>query len=129
MTIATRAFAACLLAGTVSACGGAPGRQSIDSTRDARRSILPKGPPSDFFAPQPVGDPIRGNQRPRIAQVEIADLDGDGLPDILVCDAAQNRVTWIRQAPGSTIIAIRTLGGRPLRRDWRGAVGCVGFAP
>src|SRR5204863_1557251 len=35
----------------------------------------------------------------RIANVEIADLDRDGLPDILVCDAAKNTITWIRQSP------------------------------
>src|SRR5690242_17594326 len=93
-----RAAAVCLLAAAMGACGETPG-QRVDPTRDSRRAILPKGAPSDFFAPQAVGDPIRGNERPRIAQVEIADLDGDGLPDILVCDDVQNRVSWIRQAP------------------------------
>ena len=29
----------------------------------------------------------------------IADLDGDGLPDVLVCDALRDRVSWIRQFP------------------------------
>jgi VCBS repeat protein len=94
-----RLFAAAVLAAAVCACGDTPAGQRVDPTRDSRRSILPKGAPSDFFAPQPIGNPIRGNERPRIAHIEIADLDGDGLPDVLVCDAVQNRVTWIRQAP------------------------------
>jgi len=64
--------------------------------------MLPEGPPSDFFHPQPVGNPIRGNERPRISQVEIADLDADGLPDILVCDTLAQVVSWIRQFPRGT---------------------------
>ncbi len=37
--------------------------------------------------------------RPLITNVNIVDLDGDGLPDVLVCDARRNRVLWYRQAP------------------------------
>jgi hypothetical protein len=64
--------------------GGAPGRAL--------------GPASAFFAAGPVGDPINGEERPQIAHVAIADLDRDGLADILVCDALRNQVSWIRQA-------------------------------
>jgi hypothetical protein len=60
--------------------------------------------PSDFLEPRAVGDPIRGNDRPQIANVEIADLDRDGLPDILVCDASKNRVSWIRQSPKGVFV-------------------------
>ena len=66
--------------------------------------MLPEGSPSDFFAAQPVGDPRGDNERPQISHVGIADLDGDGLPDIVVCDAARNRVSWIRQSPRGTYI-------------------------
>lgn len=38
--------------------------------------------------------------RPRITNVRIADLDKDGLPDVLVCDGQKNRVFWYRQLPG-----------------------------
>jgi len=82
-----------------SGCGQKAGRETGDRARDLRRSILPLGPPSDFFVPRLVGDPIRDNERPRIANVQIVDLDRDGLPDILVCDALKNRVSWIRQYP------------------------------
>lgn len=47
------------------------------------------------LVPQPVGAPVDGN--PWIAHVSVVDLDQDGLPDILVCDAQKNQITWIRQ--------------------------------
>jgi hypothetical protein len=62
-------------------------------------AILPDGPPSDFFDSRPIGDGIRGDERPRIAQVTIVDLDQDGLPDIIVCDAQRDTVGWLRQSP------------------------------
>lgn len=86
----------CLLA---AACGPAPGRET---PTDERRAVLPEGPPSDFFMPEPVGDPRGENERPQIAHVAVADLDADGLPDILACDALRHRVAWIRQHPAGT---------------------------
>jgi hypothetical protein len=50
----------------------------------------------------PIGVPPRGEERPQITHVAIADLDRDGLNDVLVCDALKNQVTWIRQAPRGT---------------------------
>jgi len=50
----------------------------------------------------PLGDAITGQERPRIANVAIADLDRDGLADIVVCDALRDRVTWLRQSPKGT---------------------------
>ncbi|MYJ06278.1 MAG: VCBS repeat-containing protein, partial [Acidobacteria bacterium] len=73
-----------------------------DAALDERSSILPEVPPSQRFAPRPVGDPPGPNERPQIAHVEIVDLDADGLPDILVCDAGRSRISWIRQAPAGT---------------------------
>jgi hypothetical protein len=79
---------------------GHPASETLrDAAGDDRRGILPKGPPSAFFSPQPVGAPIRGKERPQISNVQIVDLDRDGLPDILVCDVIQNQVIWIRQFP------------------------------
>jgi hypothetical protein len=83
----------------MSACGQMPGREASDQALDSRRAILPAGPPSDFFTARPAGDPIGEHQRPQISHVQVADLDQDGLPDILVCDATANRVSWIRQFP------------------------------
>jgi hypothetical protein len=37
-----------------------------------------------------------------ISHVAIADLDGDGLRDVIVCDAFRNLVAWVRQSPRGT---------------------------
>ena len=47
------------------------------------------------FLPRAIGYPAEG--RPWVTDLLIADLDGDGLKDILVCDGRRNRVSWIRQ--------------------------------
>jgi len=66
---------------------------------DERRDMLPEGSPSDFFVAAPVGDLRQGDERPLIANVQVVDLDGDELLDIVACDAARNVVAWIRQFP------------------------------
>ncbi len=88
----------CLLGALLAACGPSL-RESSDASLEERSSILPEGPPSERFEARPVGDPPGINERPQIAHVAITDLDGDGLSDILVCDAGRSRVSWIRQAP------------------------------
>lgn len=40
-----------------------------------------------------------GEGVPAITHVTIADLDADGLQDVIVSDAGSNRVTWVRQSP------------------------------
>jgi hypothetical protein len=62
------------------------------------------------FVSRPVGTRPRGEERPQIAHVAIADLDRDGLNDVLVCDALQNIVTWIRQSPRGTYVE-QTIAG------------------
>ena len=69
---------------------------------DERRAILPPGASPALFTPQPVGDSILENRRPQISNVQVVDLDRDGLADILVCDVIRNQVTWIRQFPRGT---------------------------
>jgi hypothetical protein len=64
--------------------------------------MLPKGSPITFLQPHAIGDPIAGRDRPQIAHVTIADLDEDGLPDVVACDVLRNRVVWIRQSPRGT---------------------------
>src|SRR5438034_9436223 len=75
------------------------GRQTSDEAADERRAILPMGAPSDFLTPGPVGNPIREGDRPLISNVQIVDLDGDGLADILACDKSLNIIGWILQFP------------------------------
>lgn len=49
----------------------------------------------DYFTKRLIGREVEGT--PWITDLTIADLDGDGLKDVLVCDAHRNRVSWIRQ--------------------------------
>lgn len=57
----------------------------------------PRAVPHLAYVPEPIGDPLQG--RPWIAHLCVVDLDGDGLPDVVVCDATRNQVRWIRQSP------------------------------
>ncbi len=50
-----------------------------------------------FLDPMPVGESF--TEPPLISHVQPADLDKDGLLDIIVCDCKSNRVDWIRQSP------------------------------
>ncbi len=94
----------------VAACGPPTGRENSAPALDERHAILPDGPPSEFFTPQPVGNPFDDDERPMISNVQIVDLDDDGLPDILVCDAGRSQVSWIRQFPASTYTDYTVLG-------------------
>ena len=64
--------------------------------------MLPVGRPTDLFERRTIGDPIAGTERPQITNVEVVDLDKDGLQDVLVCDSLRHRVSWIRQFPKDT---------------------------
>jgi hypothetical protein len=79
---------------------GAP--TTVAGVIEAQRATARVGARFTGLTPRPVGQAIGTDDRPLIAQVSIADLDRDGLPDIIACDAANNRITWIRQAPVST---------------------------
>jgi hypothetical protein len=52
------------------------------------------------LSPQALG--TAGTPHSKITNVRIVDLDRDGLPDILVCDAQRARVLWYRQGPPGT---------------------------
>lgn len=67
---------------------------------DAPSCALPPGEKIDLLRPEPIGNAFR--EPPRIAHVLAVDLDRDGLLDVVVCDARDNRVSWIRQHPGGT---------------------------
>lgn len=46
------------------------------------------------FLPTPIGNAFEGY--PWIAHIALADLDQDGHPDLIVCDAQIDAVTWLR---------------------------------
>jgi FG-GAP-like repeat len=51
----------------------------------------------NFLTPIPIGDKFI--EPPLISNIAVADLDGDGLLDVIVCDCRNNTVSWIRQFP------------------------------
>ncbi|MDQ8203512.1 VCBS repeat-containing protein [Pelagicoccus sp. SDUM812003] len=54
---------------------------------------------SDSLQPLAVGMEAKGE--PWVSNVRIADLNQDGLPDILACEGRLNQVSWLRQeSPG-----------------------------
>lgn len=60
-------------------------------------------PKTDFpplsYTPTALGSPVGADDRPMVTNLQIADLDQDGLPDVIYCEARQNSVRWIRQSP------------------------------
>src|SRR6187399_41985 len=64
------------------ACGGG-GTPAPPSNRPAT-AVHP------LFTGRPIGLGPQGEERPMISHVAVADLDGDGLQDAVVCDAFRN---------------------------------------
>lgn len=58
----------------------------------------------DFLSPMPIGNKF--TDKPQISNVCAADLDGDKLMDVIVCDTKSNTVSWIRQYPMGTYTEI-----------------------
>lgn len=73
-----------------------PGRPS---TAAAPALVAPRGFPPLTYVPTAIGRPVEPDDRPMVTNLQITDLDGDGLPDIIYCEARQNTVRWIRQTP------------------------------
>ena len=51
----------------------------------------------DFLTPLPIG--MKFTEPPLISHLQAVDLDGDGLLDVIDCDAKNNTINWIRQYP------------------------------
>ncbi len=81
---------------------------SATPTEVIERTPTRRGPRIDFLSPSAVGRPVGPDDRPLVANVATVDLDGDGLTDVLVADAAANEITWIRQE-SSNAFSERTL--------------------
>ncbi len=59
-----------------------------------------KGANIKFLKSGPIGASF--TEPPMISNIEVVDLDKDGLLDVVVCDARSNTVSWIRQSPIGT---------------------------
>jgi len=69
--------------------------------RDA--AVVAAPPPAAVplsFRPEPIGR--AADSPPWIANVTAVDLDHDGRMDLLVCDAKENKVSWLRQTAAGT---------------------------
>lgn len=80
----------------------APVRPPSVTETIAATAPVTRGARLDSFAPVKVGGAVGPDDRPMIANVATADLDGDGRLDIVAADAAANRVVWLRQAASGT---------------------------
>jgi len=87
-----------------------PGTFQPPAAETTRSVATPGARTSSLFTSRAIGNPPRGEERPQIAHVAIADLDRDGLSDVLVCDSFRNIVTWIRQAPRGTFTETTVAG-------------------
>lgn len=54
--------------------------------------------PAIAYAPQAIGAPVEEFGRPFVTNLNVFDLDQDGLLDVLYCESSTNTVRWIRQA-------------------------------
>jgi len=72
---------------------------TVDAPRPGDASSEPARTSWGTLVSMPLGERPRGEERPQIAHVAIADLDRDGLGDVLVCDALRGILGWIRQNP------------------------------
>lgn len=76
------------------------GCERRSSAPGAALAAKPMAKENKLLTPYPIGAAI--GRPPWIAHLLAADLDQDGKPDLLFCEAQDNTVVWLRQtAPGS----------------------------
>jgi hypothetical protein len=68
-----------------------------NSGNDVNFDFSEQGKKIDFLIPEHIGDSVKTH--PQISNLLAVDLDNDQLMDVVVCDALDNKVTWIRQYP------------------------------
>jgi len=72
-------------------------RTSTSDTLVGQSSASLQGEKIDFLVPMQIGNKF--TEPPLITNLCAVDLDKDGLLDVVVCDAKNNTVSWIRQYP------------------------------
>jgi len=68
---------------------------TTDSLSAGQSKNVTYGEKIDFLMPQHVG--LEFKEPPMISNLAVTDLDKDGFPEIIVCDAKNNLVSWLRQ--------------------------------
>ncbi|RXK53538.1 VCBS repeat-containing protein [Oleiharenicola lentus] len=86
-----------LIAGIGLALSGCQPRTPAPAT--ANRAAPKTNFPALVYQPVAIGSPAGPEDRPMVTNLQIADLDQDGLPDVIYSEARGNTVRWIRQAP------------------------------
>jgi hypothetical protein len=76
-----------------------PARDAASTATAQPVTIAPAAKPLLEYVPVAIGSPLGDFGRPLVTNLQIVDLDHDGLPDVLYCEAQKNTVRWIRQAP------------------------------
>jgi hypothetical protein len=69
-------------------------------SRGAEMNSTLEGEKIDFLTRKHIG--MEYETKPMISHVAVDDFDDDGLQDVIVCDALDNFVSWIRQYPEGT---------------------------
>ena len=75
-------------------------RSEEADSREPVSSGVTDGEKLDFLQPRPIG--MDDQEKPMISHLAVDDFDNDGLLDVIVCDALDNFVSWIRQYPAGT---------------------------
>lgn len=89
-------FAILLAAITILTALSSCNRQEAGTTQNATVAKKTQATPAlSFLQPLPLGAAVI--QPPWIAHLTTVDLDGDGLLDIVFCEAKENKVVWLRQ--------------------------------
>lgn len=83
------------------ASGGPPAR--VDTTA---RDTISNEAPGLVYEPTPIGALASELGRPLVTHVHLADLDQDGLLDVLYGEASTNTVRWIRQVSRGEFVEI-----------------------
>ena len=78
------------------------GRAEQQSSPPVMESAKGKAGNIKFLESRLIGNPF--SNPPMVSNIVAADLDNDGLQDVIVCDANNNTVSWVRQFPVNTFI-------------------------
>lgn len=94
----TSTLSVLVLAGLLGAAFTGCSRERVVASSAPTKTTPPAGPRLEY-TPTAIGAPVAEFGRPMVTHIQIVDLDGDGLADVVYCEAQKNTVRWIRQAP------------------------------